>query len=360
MGPETRMEDRIVAEAARWHARLIADDCTDFERAQFERWRASSWRHAEACAVAEAVSAQLARGSKLDDRLRSMADDAFALGRGHAGDANPYNDIHDYDDDPVAVRTGPGTPRRWMVPASLAAAIVVALVGVQISGLLTRPAPPETYSASQETRRDVKLADGSIVHLDVGSEVSVTFSGGQRQIKLVDGRALFEVAHDASRPFVVSAGPSHTTALGTHFQVQREGEHVLVTLAEGSVAVTNDAGESHWQDTLVPGEQVSLSTDGQVHEKRAVDTLAVTSWSRGRLVFRGTPLGEALKEVNRYGNRKVRLGDPELADLPVGGNFIAGETDLIVSAFAAVLPLRVSEGAAGEIILFRRYKADVP
>jgi ferric-dicitrate binding protein FerR (iron transport regulator) len=54
----------------------------------------------------------------------------------------------------------------------------------------------------------------------------------------------------------------------------------------------------------------------------------------------------------------VRLGDPELADLAVGGNFIAGETDLIVSAFAAVLPLRVSEGTAGEIILFRRYSAD--
>jgi ferric-dicitrate binding protein FerR (iron transport regulator) len=54
----------------------------------------------------------------------------------------------------------------------------------------------------------------------------------------------------------------------------------------------------------------------------------------------------------------VLLGDPELADLPVAGNFIAGETDLIVSAFAAVLPLRVADGSAGEIILFRRYEAD--
>jgi transmembrane sensor len=78
------------------------------------------------------------------------------------------------------------------------------------------------------------------------------------------------------------------------------------------------------------------------------------------LVFRGTPLGEALQEVNRYGTRKVRLGDPELADLSVDGNFIAGETDLIVSAFAAALPLRVAASGTGEIILFRRYKADVP
>ncbi len=82
----------------------------------------------------------------------------------------------------------------------------------------------------------------------------------------------------------------------------------------------------------------------------------VTSWSRGRLVFRGTPLSDALDEVNRYGDRKVRLGDPELAQLPVGGNFIAGETDLIVSAFAAALSLRVVDGGSGEIILFRRYR----
>ena len=331
------MDDRIVAEAARWHARLAAEDCTDFDRAQFQRWRAMSQRHADAYEAAEALSAQLARWATLDKRLKSMADDAFA---------NP------------AERTVPGRARRWMVPAALAAASVVALVGVRLSGYLTSSGPPETYASSQQTRRDVTLADGSLAHLDVDSEISVSFSGGQRQIVLVDGRALFEVAHDATRPFVVSAGQSRTTALGTHFQVQREGQQVLVTLAEGSVAVTSDAGQSRWRETLAPGEQISLTTDGQVHVKRAVDAQAVTSWSRGRLVFRGTPLGEALKEVNRYGSRKVRLGDPDLADLPVGGNFIAGETDLIVSAFAAVLPLRVSEGSAGEIILFRRYKAD--
>jgi transmembrane sensor len=221
-----------------------------------------------------------------------------------------------------------------------------------------RTAPPVTYTSAEQARRDITLADGSLVQLDVDSEISVTFSARVRQIVLVNGRALFDVAHDATRPFVVSAGHSHTTALGTHFQVQREGHEVLVTLAEGSVAVMSDAEESPWRETLTPGEQISSTTDGQVHEKRAVDAQVVTSWSRGRLVFRGTPLGEALKEVNRYGNRKVRLGDPDLADLAVGGNFIAGETDLIVSAFAAVLPLRVSEGSAGEIILFRRYTAD--
>jgi len=188
----------------------------------------------------------------------------------------------------------------------------------------------------------------------------VSFTNGHRDISLGSGRALFEVAHDASRPFVVSAGPSHTTALGTHFQVQRESDHVVVTLTEGSIAVTGNLAQSSWSERLTPGEQIRLSTDGHVHEKRAVDTQSVTSWSRGRLVFRGTALADALQEVNRYGHRKVRLGDPDLADLPVDGNFIAGETDRIVSALAAALPVRVAQAGAGEIILFRRYEAEAP
>ncbi len=352
MGYETGTEERLLAEAARWYARLAAHDCTDFDRAEFQRWRACSRRHADAYESTERFSRQLERLAGVDDRLRAMADEAFAMGAGDDwGAAEGPGDRGD----PRSPRT-----RRWMVPATLAASIIVALVGVRIGGYFSTSAPPVTYTSSDQTRREVTLADGSVVHLDVDSEISVKLSNGHRDITLVNGRALFAVAHDASSPFVVSAGQWHTTALGTHFQVQRDSDKVRVTLTEGSVAVTGTPAQSNWSERLAPGEQISLTADGHVHEKRTVDTQAVTSWSRGRLVFRGTPLAEALQEVNRYGRRKVRLGDPDLADLPVDGNFIAGETDLIVSAFAAALPLRIAEGGVGEIILFRRYKADVP
>jgi transmembrane sensor len=354
MGRETRTDERILREAARWQARLAADDCTDFDRAEFQRWRAMSRRHADAFALADELSAWLARPVSIDDRLRAMADEAFAMGTDDETDSNHHDDNRRPSHIPARLA------RSWRVPAALAAALLVAIMGALFAGYLAGSVPTMTYAASERTRRDVTLSDGSVVHLDVDSEISVRLSADQRDIVLTHGRALFEVAHDTSRPFVVTAGHSRTTALGTHFQVQRESEHVLVTLTEGSIAVTGSTGESQWREKLTPGEQISLTADGHVEVKHAVDAQAVTSWSRGRLVFRGTPLGEALQEVNRYGTRKVRLGDPELADLAVDGNFIAGETDLIVSAFAAVLPLRVAEGGVGEIILFRRYKADVP
>lgn len=335
------MDERILTEAARWHARLAAEDCTDVERAAFQRWRASDSRHAQASAAAERLSAQLARLGTFDSRLSAMADEAFAMG----ADENAPS--------AATVRT-----RRWAIPAALAATVVITFVGLRVSGYLAAPSHPETYAATEQSKRELTLADGSVVHLDVDSEIRVNYSASRRDITLVSGRALFEVARDATRPFVVTAGESTTTALGTHFQVQRDSEQVLVTLTEGAVAVAGETVHSSWREKLVPGEQMSVTDDGRLHVKRTIDSQVVTSWSRGRLVFRGTPLSEALQEVNRYGSRKVILGDSDLADLPVAGNFIAGETDLIVSAFAAVLPLRVADGSAGEIILFRRYMAD--
>jgi transmembrane sensor len=220
--------------------------------------------------------------------------------------------------------------------------------------------PAVVYSTA-DARRDVTLSDGSVVSLDVASEISVRITETERQIALVEGRAVFDVAHDAMRPFVVSAADSRTTALGTVFQVQRQGHNVVVTLAEGKVAVTGRSDSASWQETLIPGEQITIDPEASTRpRKRAVDASMSTAWTRGRLVFHGTPLDEALAEVNRYSARKVRLGDPSLGGLSVAGNFIAGDSEAAVSAFAAMLPLRAVDGSGGELILFRRYHAEDP
>ncbi len=82
------------------------------------------------------------------------------------------------------------------------------------------------------------LADGSEVTMDLATEIDVRLSRGERNIKLVAGRALFDVAHDASRPFRVDTGHGKVTALGTQFQVDVDTDQVIVTLLEGSVSVS--------------------------------------------------------------------------------------------------------------------------
>lgn len=266
-----------------------------------------------------------------DTRLRTMADRAFAAGASDPGSSRGW--------------------RRLAAPALAAAA--VALLTVSLGprfGLEFPPAKAVYYSASAQ-RSDVTLADGSLVHLDAQSSIKVRLAARKRLVELVAGRAFFEVAHDASRPFTVSAGSERITALGTRFQVDRHDQFVLVTLDEGSIAVTDTAADGgERRDVLTPGQQLKVALDGS-RSLRQVDSQVATSWSQGRLVFHATPLAEVLDEFNRYSSRKLRLGDASLAQMQVSGSFIPGDNALAVSALAAVLPVKAVD-TGGEIVLF--------
>lgn len=332
----TDSKSAVLESAARWYARLNAPDCTDVERARFQSWKQQDPSHAEAYAAAEQSSRAVSYLGATDPRLKVMADRAFAMG---AADT-PFRSNRNW--------------RRVSVSMALAASTLVAVLGISFMNGNLSATPETTYTTAAAEHRDITLQDGSVVHLDVASSIKVRLKAHQRQIELTSGRAFFEVAHDAARPFTVSVHGEHVTALGTRFQVERDDQYLLVTLAEGSIAVTDDAsGAAAHRDVLIPGEQLKIAWADNVRDKQTVDAESATSWSHGRLVFRATPLASALDEVNRYATRKVRIADPTLAQLPVSGSFIMGDSALTVSALVAVLPVRAVD-AGQEIMLFPR------
>jgi len=343
--------------AAEWYARLNAADCSQQERAQFEAWRERDPRNAAAFAVAERLGSTLARVATVDPRLKAMLDRAASAG------ATLPDDPEEEDAAPpsggaIAAYPRPVAPRwrrarRW---AAAAAAVVTVAVGALLATGFEQPAENGVaaavdlrYAAGSQ-RRVVTLDDGTVVHLDVASVVEIRFASARRDVFLVHGRALFEVAHDTARPFTVAAGAERVTALGTVFQVDRTTEQLVVTLTEGSVSVATDGGRAA-PVRLAPGEQLQVPPDAKPWIKRKVDTRSATGWSIGRHVFRETPLAAAIEEINRYAPVKVRLADPALAGLNVSGNFAAGDSEAVVAAFAAVLPLQMRSSRT-EIVLY--------
>jgi transmembrane sensor len=337
---EDSYEDRAREDAGRWYARLLAPDCTPQDREQFAEWRRADHRHAAAYAVAEQIGAQLFLRSTEDPRLAAMTERAFAMGEGDA------------DSDPVS--KAPDGRSRWARPAALAACFVLAILAFAVTRLpLSAPDRLHAHITTSDEQRDVTLKDGTVIRLDVRSELEVEFSARQRLVTLRRGRAIFDVAHDTSRPFSVAAGAGLVTALGTRFQVYRSYEQLTVTLDQGVVEIAGEHRGRSQHAHLTAGEELSISARSAEWVKREVDTQAATSWSQGRHVFRGVRLDEALTEINRYASKKVRLTDPTLADLPVSGSFLAGDSETIVSAFAAVLPITIADGG-GELLLLRR------
>lgn len=321
------VEAREQAEA--WYARLMAPDCSLQDRDAFEQWRAQPG-HAEAFAATERLVAGVDALAGSDPRMESLMQRARER--------------------PVAASRGPRHRRVWAVAACVALA---AVLGLRFGPVLLSGPEPVQY-ATDAQGRSIALEDGSKVQLDVASRIAVSLGRKRRSVELLEGRALFEVAHDASRPFVVRAGDGSITDVGTRFQVQREGNDVVVTLAEGIVAVSRRDGQAGDRETrLQPGEQLSWSDKSAKWTLRSADTEAALSWTHGRLIFRGARLDDVVAEVNRYSRRKLVLADPSLAGLPVHGNFLAGNADAVVAALKAVLPVRVDEGGR-EIRLYRR------
>lgn len=323
-------------QAERWFARLMAPDCSAAERADFERWRGQSPAHAAAYSATERLLAGVDELAATDPRMQALLREAHQLGdRSAAG--------HE------------ARSRGWLRPLALAASVLVAVAGTWLAVDVLRRAPEPVQYATTAERRTIALEDGSTVELDVASRFSASFTEQRRDIELQDGRAVFEVAPDKSRPFTVRAGDGAVTAIGTRFQVERERDQVTVTLAEGIVSVSreNASGSATQETRLQPGEQLVWSGASD-WSRRQADIEAGLSWSRGRLVFRNTPLAEVVAQVNRYSPRKLVLVDPALAELPVHGNFVAGDASKVASALEAVLPLQADAGDS-EIRLSRRH-----
>lgn len=316
------------ADAARWYVRLRAEDCTLVERQAFQRWVEQSPAHASAYARARHISQCLDQLARQDPHIKDLAAEALRE-----------------------------RPSRHGMPWRFAAAL---LLGVGLAALLVlqrgRPDAPAIahYVNGGLQQQLIVLADGSRVHLDVGAKLDVQMTQSSRLLNLRAGRAYFEVTHDASRPFTVAAQGVQTVALGTRFQVALADSGVSVTLAEGSVAVSSPSG-SGWREILRPGEQLQWSSAGAGLARRDIDAAAIVGWSNGRLVFKGTPLKEALEEINRYTPVKLRLGDEGLGKVPVGGTFVAGaDSSQVANALAAALPINAVQVGAREIVLFRR------
>lgn len=203
--------------------------------------------------------------------------------------------------------------------------------------------------------KEVSLPDGSKATLGSGSEIEVSVSRSGRQIDLERGEAYFDVAHDPNRAFEVRAHGRRVVVVGTRFAVRRDADELRVVVAEGTVRLEPSDREGS-SPALLTGGMAAWANDGgeltiqELSVERAEELL---SWRDGFLVFRDTPLSEAVAEFNRYNARKLVIADPAIADIPIGGNFRWTNTDAFVRLLEQGFDIRAKQ-RGNEIVLESR------
>lgn len=321
----------ISATAQQWFARLLAPDCSDAERAAFERWRAADPAHAAAYRQVEDVW-QRSAGLREDPAIAAALQDALR----------------------------PARPRRrdraeWW--PSLAAAASVALVAVAALLWVFWPAevPVQRYATALGEQRTVVLEDGSQLVLDTDTEVLARFARRERSLTLQRGQADFSVQSDVQRPFVVHAVGASVTATGTRFQVRVGEGGGSVTLLEGEVIVAARSGAQRESATLAPSERIEIGADGTLARKHALpeeELASIRGWTEGDLVVNAWSLDALVAEMNRYSDTKLRLGDPALGQIPISGVFKAGDQQSFTLALEYGWSIHADQRSnAGEIVL---------
>jgi len=319
------------AEAAAWRTKLGDQRVSNSDLAAFFAWREDSLNDAAYTRIEHLTTGVRALAD--DPRLQAIADAAARRPRGI-----------------IATLRGL-TPKRPSAGATgFGAALVAALA---IGTVLFLQANGETYRTQIGERRAISLADGSTVELNTDSQVRVRLTKTRRRLILDRGQAMFAVAHDASRPFIVTAGDTSVRAIGTRFEVYRAQDAVRVTLAEGKVQVSQAdkrSAQGPAPVTLTAGERVEVGRTRTAAPVQ-VDVAAATGWTNGRLTFKDMALSEAVAEVNRYSRRHVVLGDGVPVGERINGVFDAGDTEAFAAGMASALDLKTATRADGSIEL---------
>lgn len=346
----------IRAEACAWIAQLETGDLKRADIDAFREWTQRSPRHA-------AEIRQLAHLSADLNVLTALAGPMKAAAARH----------HE------AVGTGSRqgwTALRGMTATAVAAVLALAIFMLKPFSTDSEPDWPLVLSTGVGEYLEHQLPDGSVVALNTGTSLQVTYTADHRHVQLQQGEALFTVAKNPRKPFVVFTGDKSVEAVGTIFLVRNDAQSFEVAVTEGRVKLTKVSDpdpalaeeitplpdnrdqpevtniQPHNPPTpsveFVPVEPVTLDA-GQhltLHVQNTaydpplpaievispIDIRRKLAWRDGLLDFSDTPLDEVIREVSRHTTIRIEIADPTLADVRFGGVFRANDTEPLFRA----------------------------
>jgi len=308
----SHVHPQIEEQAAEWLLRLHDGELDEAQRLAFECWKQQSPQHAAAAARMEAVICrmQALRGQKAPARAALSA--AFA---------QPKN------------RRGKRAVRALVLACSLA---------IPAAALLLSPYPRQWMADVRNGPgqwQTLQLADGSTLQLNGISAANLHFDGKQRRIELLHGEILVEVAHDATRPFVVQTSQGTLRALGTRFVVRREGDVTVLSMFESRVVVHSANGE---QTLEVDAGSQAVMRSNEVRLTGTVDPSSINeAWRRHQLVVENRPLPEVLDEIARHRSGRVQFDRHALQGLRVSAVIPLDNSDQALQLLAQTLPIQV-------------------
>ena len=336
-----RASETIKQEAADWMAKIDGGGLSERDRRALREWLAADPEHMKALTKFAAIWGEM--DVLLNDFSRLREEKAGLW---------------------IFLRHNP-----WLsVPLAGICAGLLFCLGL-VFFILEPPIEQELYLTRVGDMQLRQLSDGSTAHLNTDSTIEIEYSLSRRIVRLLRGEAMFDVAHDSERPFIVYAGGNAVKAIGTQFVIRLESENIVVTVTEGQVQLIKrrvarmkplpvDAPPAAQEIVLVSkGEAVEVRDDLEQTIPVRVEREELTrrlSWIQGQLVFDGERLEQVVAEIGRYIPVKIVIVEPELRDIRISGRFKIGDTDALLEAIEVSMHIHVSRVGDQLIYLSRQ------
>ncbi|CAH0990840.1 hypothetical protein SIN8267_00940 [Sinobacterium norvegicum] len=316
----------MLAQAEQWLARFQSDNISEQDVQGFALWLSESSAHGVAF---EQTSEMWRSLGLLVKQLPSVNAASPAVNNANVVAFKPRS-------------------KTWVYATAASLFAAVGLVALQLN-----PAPEATlYSTGVGEHKTVDLADGSQLQLNTNSRAEVLLSDSKRSVKLLQGEGYFVVAKDKSRPFIVTSCNTEAEALGTEFNVNCSAGVGQVSVTEGVVEVRRQLQNSDRvsRQQVVVDQQVSADALTGVSQPQAIEALRL-SWRSGELSFDNTPFEQAIRELNRYSDHDIIIGDQALKQRRVSGLFNTADPQLVVAALERSFNLEVRQRSDGATVL---------
>ncbi|MFD4839532.1 FecR family protein [Achromobacter sp. NPDC058515] len=243
----------------------------------------------------------------------------------------------------------PGFPRFAKWGGAVAALLVAMATGYQYM--------PVSYTsvanASTQTR-SLDLPDGTRVHANVGTRVSVRYTLAERHISIEGGEVFIDAAPDR-RPLIVAAGDARLRDIGTEFNVLLLPETLQVGVRSGTVLLDAGGADAMATRRLQAGDTVQLARGpgGQMRQQR-VPLTEVGAWQDGVVVVHDVTLQQLAAYLGLHRDAPVRISDQRASNLRLSGTLDLRQPEAFLDVLPSLLPVTLNRRQDGAVVIASR------
>jgi ferric-dicitrate binding protein FerR (iron transport regulator) len=241
-----------------------------------------------------------------------------------------------------------GFTRRFYRWYSMAAAIL--LIPLLLAGgfwFFTRETGKEstlnehltaTLYAPLGSRLKFDLPDGTQGWLNSESSLEYNLPFSQNRKVVLSGEGFFDVFPDERYPFEIAAGKAGIKVLGTKFNVSAYP-------SENYVEVVIEKGKVEFYCSELSSPVVMKPANRLVYNREKIvmsvtDASKYSGWTEGKLIFRGDPMSEVARRIERWYNVKVEVADKELEGYVFRGTFQDDSLEEVLRLLSLTSPIR--------------------